>query len=491
MGAHLALTVPLAIFLNAWTDEFYTLQTTSLGFGRACVRSVLFEMEPPLYFALIAVWRSLGSSVVMARLFSVACVAAALLVVAGLARRYLPSLPPVLVVAIVAFNPFAIWAAVEIRLYGFALLLSSLVLLTFHDGYLARDESLAARRWNALVSAAALYTQYYLGFLLLAQATGLLVLRRPRRLLDYVFWMNVTGLAFAPMLVILPAQISGHAGTIASRAGPRYLARLVAWRVQQYATPSAWLPEGAQWAWFAVFIILMGSLGCLLVAGRRKPAESTLSLWAATVFLAASFFGVLLITGEDLFDLKHTVALFVPSVLAVLGLVASAGSARLVAAWAVLAFASYGGMLAHRYEPMAKEGDAARVAAFIMAREKPGEPILVFNPEGAGPIGLYYKGPNAVVPVPRPMNPEFFDTRLLALHSEAEFWKAAGDVMQHPTVWLVTQGIPRFKGIDFNRELLERLVARHFDVEVTQSLYKARVRRLRLVKPPEGDALAP
>lgn len=483
VGAHLVLTVPLAFLLNAWTDETYTLQTTSLGLPRACARSILFEMQPPLYFMLLTFWRTLGPSVLVARLFSVTCVAAALFVVAGLARRYAPGVPPVLVVALVAFNPFAIWAAVEIRLYALALLLSSLVLLTFHDGYLAGRESLPARRWNALFSVAALYTQYYLGFLLLAQAIGLLALRRSRRLLDYVFWMAAAALAFAPMLLILPAQISGAAGTVSFIAGRRYLARLVAWRIQQFSSPTTWLPEAVQWVWFAAFVALLAGLGGLLLVRRARPADSALSLWATTAFLAASFFSVLLFTGEDLFDLKHTVVLFLPSLLTVLGLVASAPGSRLTAGWALLAFASYGGMLAHRYWPMAKEGDAARAAAFIMEREKAGEEILVFNPEGAGAIRLYYSGSNPIVPVPRPMDPEFFDIRLFALHDEGEFWTAFGDRTRHPKVWLVTQGVPRFKGIDFNRELLERIVARHFEVEVAASLYKAQVRRLRLVSP--------
>jgi hypothetical protein len=255
----------------------------------------------------------------------------------------------------------------------------------------------------------------------------------------------------------------------------------VLWRVQQYATPTAWLPEAAQWAWFAVFVVFLAGLVGLLLVRRRRPADSVLSLWATTAGLAVSFFAVLLITGEDLFDLKHTVVLFLPALLAVLGLVAAADSPRLTVAWASLAFALYGGMLVDRYRPLAKDGDAARAAAFIMERESAGEPILVFNSEGAGAFNLYYSGRNPVIPVPAPMNPEYFDLRLVALHDEREFWKCLGGENQFRTVWLVTQGVPRFKGVDFNRELLERIVARHFALEVSQGLYKAQVRRLRLV----------
>jgi len=209
-----SITLSLAANLNIWTDEAYSLNTTGKDIGYALHQALYFELQPPLYFILLNLWRSLNSSFLFARLFSILCITLAIYVVAGVSRRFLKEIPPCLVAASVAFNPFVIWAAVEIRLYAFAILLSALLLLSFFDGYLT-EVSQAKARWCYLVfSALAIYTQYYLGFLLVANAVALLVVKRWYALRNYIFGMSVVGLCFTPMLMILFYQIDAHTQAI-------------------------------------------------------------------------------------------------------------------------------------------------------------------------------------------------------------------------------------------------------------------------------------
>ncbi|HEX9959981.1 MAG TPA: hypothetical protein VGB00_03560, partial [Pyrinomonadaceae bacterium] len=69
--AHLAVTLPLAFFLNVWMDEASTLYTTQNGFFRTFQTVFADEKQAPLYFLLLSLWRSLDGSIFFARLLSI------------------------------------------------------------------------------------------------------------------------------------------------------------------------------------------------------------------------------------------------------------------------------------------------------------------------------------------------------------------------------------------------------------------------------------
>lgn len=479
VAAHLVLTVALAASLNIWVDEAYSLHTSGGTLAEAWSRALAFELQPPAYFVLLCLWRSLSATILHARLLSVACTGGAVLLAAPLARRYAPGVPPAVAAALVAFNPLTVWAAVEIRLYALALLLSALLLLFFHDGYLRATPRLRDRVAHAAVGLVALYTQYYLGLLLAAGAMALLVLRRYRPLRGYVAWMIGVGLLFGPMILVVGAQVSAHTGTVATRLSLLYAARLVAWRIQNYALPAAALPEIGQWLVFGSFVLVLAALFVKAALSRSwSAAEGAMLALAGTV--AAEFYLVLHITGEELFTTKHTVALFLP-ILFSMAIVVGRGAGRNgILAWTALAGIGYASLLAVSYRPLAKDGDAARVAAAIAARERPGQAILVFNPQSALPLAAYYHGPNRIVAVPRPMALQTFDVRELALHDEGEVWSALGGRPEAgQEIWLFTHGPRRYLDVSLGTEVLEALVQTNFDVLEDTPFYKARLRLLR------------
>src|SRR5256885_4076082 len=85
---NVCLTLFLAFKLNVWVDEAFTLHTTAQGVRYAFNQALQFELQPPLYFVMLGAWRKLDGSIFFARLFSVICVALALVVVADLARKF-------------------------------------------------------------------------------------------------------------------------------------------------------------------------------------------------------------------------------------------------------------------------------------------------------------------------------------------------------------------------------------------------------------------
>jgi uncharacterized membrane protein len=477
--AHLALTLTLAIVLDVWLDEAYSLHTSGGTLAEAWRGAIGFELQPPFYFVLLWFWRTVSASILDARLLSVWCVAATVALAPGLSRRFWPSAPEALLTALVAFNPFTVWAAVEIRLYALALLLTALLLVHFHDGYLADRPQGRSRVLHALFGLLALYTQYYLGFLLAAGALALAAVRRWRALRDYVLAMAGVGALFSPMLLVVPHQVSAHTGTVATRLSLRYSARILAWRIQNYVLPTAFAPETARWVVFAAFLLVVLVAGARALRARGWSGVE-MALLTLTASVAAAFYGVLHITGEELFSPKHTIAIFLPTLLS-LGVVLLRGvGRRALWAWAGVAALAYGASLVTNYRPLAKEGDTARIAARIRTAEKPNQPILVFTAQAAVPLSLYYHGENRLVALPRAMDFRTFDLHDFILHDETEIWTALGSPpAAGQEVWLVTQGPRHYLDVAFGADVLEGVVARRFDVEQDLFFFKARLRLLR------------
>ena len=55
---HICIAIFLAKNLNVWIDEVYSLYTTGEGVRYAIKQSISFELQPPLYFVLLSLWRS-------------------------------------------------------------------------------------------------------------------------------------------------------------------------------------------------------------------------------------------------------------------------------------------------------------------------------------------------------------------------------------------------------------------------------------------------
>jgi uncharacterized membrane protein len=106
--------------LPTWVDDEFSLRTTARGIGVAWQQAIGFENQAPLYFALLAAWRTFDASVFFARTFSTLCALGFVALVALIARRVRPGNPSWPWVAAAAIHPFVIFAALEIRLYAFA-----------------------------------------------------------------------------------------------------------------------------------------------------------------------------------------------------------------------------------------------------------------------------------------------------------------------------------------------------------------------------------
>lgn len=478
---HLCIVVPLAVTLNIWIDEASALQSASAGVLHAARRAISFELQPPLYFVLLAAWRELDQSLFFARLPSVVATAATVAASAGLVRRYMPTISIGAFAVVVAVNPVTLYAAVEARPYALSMLLSAMLMRFFHDGYLIGGPSTAAARRKYVVTAiAALYTQHFLGFLLAGGFFALLVIRRGADLRRYLADMFVAFVVFLPLAVATALQVSTLVGTSLQPVSLMDSARTVwggAWRVLLPSASVAGFDE-------LTTAVSRWSLPVLLVwfaLVRRWPS------WKAQAMIAyAGTVGVLLALAGTRFGVeflapRHMTNLALPVLITGPLLLEHLSSRRGVALWSVVAIVLSASWALDSYSPPTKPGDWIRVSTYIQAREAPSEPILVFRGEYVLDFGHHYAGRNQLIPLPAKMPDERYDPRTQALDSATQISAAlSGRLGTSGRFWLVTRGAETFRGVDPHPEILEDFVDSHCDVISDKKFFGTRVRQLRM-----------
>jgi uncharacterized membrane protein len=470
--ANLAITLPLASILNVWQDDAYTLHSTSSTVSYAFREAIGFEQNAPLYFVVMTIWGHLHQSAFFARLFSVLCASGVVALAPRLSSRYLPTIDPRWVTVVFAFNPFLIWAALEIRLYALVILLSALLLLWFDAAFSGERPRAVPSVLYALCAVAALYTQYYLAFLIAAQGIVLFFTRR-RNTPWYLVAAFAAALAFVPMLVILPHQVQNFRGAFAPPHSPLQSAFTLAAILVRYILPLD--VTGDRKAAYALTALTI--LTALALLRRSFTRQGNAEIVAVSLIACALFAFGIYAAGVHLLN-RHAAMLLCPvllSTFAVLSFVNERVRSRVVAIWSIAMLCSFALTLTQTYRAFAKPGDWIRVNAYIRAHESPGEPIAVFQAENALPFEYYYKGPNRVVAVPHGVDFRQYDVRNFVVDSQQQIRAVFPNASR---VWMITAGECKAANIDFGCAKLERYLSRHYRVQSRARFYKATVRFL-------------
>lgn len=476
---HLGLTLPLAWKLNLWIDEASSLDTSGKSFLYALRQAFTYELQAPLYFGLLNLWRILGESVFHARLFSVACTLLMLVLVVGIVRRYVPSLHPAWVIALLAVHPFTIWAATEIRVYALVMLLSAVLMRLFFDGFLAVAPQKQARWGYFVVALLSLYTYYFLGFLLVAHGCALLVQRRWAELRALVGGMLLVGAGIVPLLLFVPQQVTGYNDGAHRLQDLKRGLQLLSWRLQELILPAKWPPLGT---WSVLILIGFGVLTLFLLVRhfRRLVIPTHLTIWITAAVTAVWLLTAYRITDTAFLESRHTTVLFLPVLLSLFTIVATIPQRRAVVSWVIVSCFFYGASLAVTYSLPAKTGDWARVAAYLMSAEKQEQPILVFQPLSAVPLACYYKGVNPLLPIPQPEAFRVFHDPDSLLKDEKQIESVLAQVSGNKDhIWVVTDELCWSINLDLNCKILEDFLAKHYEVETTQKFYRSQARLFR------------
>jgi len=485
MMCQLTLTLYLSFTLNIWVDEYFSLFATESSMRRAIWQSIHFDSQPPLYYFLLNLWRMVDSSVLFARLFSVISVALATYIIYLLACRFwgqskvLPFFP------IIVLNPYLIWAASEIRLYGFLLLECALLMYFFHKAFLHDDRQHVTR--NRLVffglSLAILYTQYYAGFLLLAGAFALIVLGRWQELKVYIVGMLVVGVLFLPMIGVLSSQVrevSHTASAAASAPGLTKSVKHVYWQLQGLLFPDSGI---AGWATVKDWIVLLLTLylGYLLV--RHKSCVITLpNMYLLSLFLVLIGCFILICWKLGIYytQRRHLAILFFPLLVLWLGYLCAIKQRWLGWLFLAICMGTYANALIYNYVPPVKYGDWERIAKHISVSSHHNAPILVFRNTGALPFATYYKPTADIIPVPSAFSLDHFDARSPVVESEQSLIDMVENLDKPSShFWLLTYATGSWLGVDIGTRFVEQFVETHCTVLEQKKFVGTKVRLVR------------
>jgi len=444
-GAYAAVNAFLAWRLPLWTDEIYTLHTTAEGPVEAARRALSFELQPPVYFVLEAVWRAFWSGPLEARVPSILFGVTTVVVGAALAHRLMPGIRTPWAALLIATNPFVIWAGSEARVYALVMLLGAAICLVFVRVHL--------EGWNrerpllVVLAILALYTQYYLGFLLAAAGASLLLLRRYREAGWYALEMGVVLLLFLPQIGITLQQASAHSSVLTAQPiSIKSLLFEAETCIAELSLPVEWF-WGKDDAW--VRMLRWGirlAVGAGLVGGfwrRRKrqdhlPAFALLAILTVVPYLTGSV--LTRIVGEPWY-FRHWAGFAIPAVLLPLALAGAIGS-RAVTAGALVVLLG-GNVVASAMElgDLAKTEDNRRVGQALENLERDNEPILVAPADRVWSLGFYYRGRNRLVPVPRDPSFETYRREDIFPKTPAAFREALHRAGDPKAVWVLTGDI--------------------------------------------------
>ncbi|HEY0428751.1 MAG TPA: glycosyltransferase family 39 protein [Pyrinomonadaceae bacterium] len=491
--AHLAVALPLAFYLNIWTDEASTLHTTQNGFGQAFNNLFNDEKQAPLYFLLMSLWRKINDSIFFARAFSIICSILSIKFFFDLARNVWKDKTAFFVTAFFALHPFLFWASLEIRLYSLIILISVLLLKFFYQGYLSNTDSETRRKeqiYFVLTSVVALYTNYYLGFLLVGCFAALVALRRWREAKIYFLQMLVVGLAILPLFWIISRQFSVR--VIHFQAEKSMLEGLsVFWNhFLTFALPTEIFPseEVSAFSIVRLWIVRILLLAVLIFTFKNKGKnldENVFAFGAITAVVVAFLLFVYFQLGHGYIEIRHAAVFFVPFVL-FLALILSpqrrvgAESVKtnyLFVSLAVLCLIFFSYSLFTLYPNLAKRGDWARVGEFIRQNEKPNQPIIVFQVYDALALPYHYKGENEILP-----DEKFFAFDYEDKAGSADSFRGQIDflISKIPAdareIWLLTNEKCAVKDAC---QPLENFVRSDYTIVEEKDFYKEKVRLLR------------
>ncbi|MGN6189194.1 MAG: glycosyltransferase family 39 protein [Conexibacter sp.] len=288
-----ALRLPSLGTQSLWFDEIYTLDVVRAhGLGGMWDRVGATESTPPLFYALTWVWtRVAGDGEAALRTVSALALIAAVPVAYAALWRLVGRRAALATAALLAVSPLMTWYALDARAYGLLVLTALLSVWAFAAAL--EDPTPKRLALWALAAAAAMWTHWFAGFLILGEAVALLWLRRDA-------WRRTIAAAAGALLALAPLAALLHEQTGDDRAA--FIAhdplggRLVQ-LVRQFASGPNVPRTSLEAAALALFLAAL-AVGALLalrraLAARRGDASDAIPRDGARALLATAAVGLL------------------------------------------------------------------------------------------------------------------------------------------------------------------------------------------------------
>jgi uncharacterized membrane protein len=488
IAIHLAIALPLAYFLNVWSDEASTLTTTNFGIQHAFNEIFSVEKQAPLYFLLLSLWRNINDSVFFARIFSIIFTVGSIWIFPGVAKNWFAEKETKYLTVFFALHPFLFCMTLEIRAYSAMILISLLLLKYFYEGFF-HDENHELKRKSQIIyvvfAVVSLYTHYYFGFSLVAFFCVLLVLKRWQAAKNYFYGMLAVGLFFIPLFAVISQQFSNRDSAFATERSIVVFLRHIWTDYLTFSFPTeVYAPLEPTFISFLrnwIARIAVAITVAFAAATRFRYLDHRLRVFivfnaVCCLFMALTYYAL----GDIYVAIRHFAPMFVASIFLqflFLSLIINQTSRKIWIVIALILVFLFPYSMFQLYPKLAKRGDWARVAEFVQQNEKPNQPLVVFQVYDVLSFRIHYKGGNKILP-----DEKFVDFWLEGKKDTEDSFRRQIDftVSKIPTdadeIWLLTED--NCQTTDACKPL-EEFVEKNYNVIETKDFYLERVRLLK------------
>jgi uncharacterized membrane protein len=476
------IIVYMAIKLNLWEDEVYSLNTSSKSLVYAYTQSFNFELQPPVYFLILTLWRFISNSIIWARLLSLIFVIIAQFLLYNFTLKASGKKIASIISIILLLNPYTLYAILEIRVYALVILLGIVLLISFYYSYYSNNCSIGNRILVIIFAILGLFTQYFIGFLLFSFGVVLIFDKKWKSLrlflLDMIIPLTVL-ICFA-QIIIQGINVTENSFQFYDRSLKLSLYEMVifVFRNSIYnIIPLDFFQPDLRW------IITGGCLIFLFFAinySSLKKNFNELSPFIICTFICYAFFClVLLCYGKYFAQKKYMTIVFVPvlfilifflkylkPVFLYLGLI------LLIIAYVLKGYVNYNGLY--------KVKDLRGLGSYIENIEGSREPIFVYRNITAENLRLYYKGRNSLIPVPKDFsyNDEFGENQWII---NIEFFNEFKQKVNEYDSFLVVIDNSPLRGVKESTEILLSFLESKYQIR-TKKLFGGNIELFRFAK---------
>ncbi len=415
---YFGLTIPLAIILNIRQDEAYTLDTTSRGLVYAFNQALHFELQAPLYFVLVSIWRLFFGSIFWARLFSILAIFAALLIFdkilkGRITHRFFPLL-------FFAIHPLSLWAALEIRVYAFSVLTVAAYLYFLVCHYRLNTEKRRNRLIHIGLILAGLFSFYYFGFILAGVFVYLLLFNR-NLLKPYIIDLIIPVLLLMPMMAVIYGQIYGH--SVLAIPKPFTIQNLLKyWQVEffDYFLMPVYLKGPNAIFNISFRLILLAFLSYFLFEKRENLFSFFRSIWFWITLVFIAFLTTLRFSLGSIYAVNpHALLGLIPFLMVLVTLSGSGKNPKLAnAMFLILAFVATTSLFSV-YKPLYKEYDVKGLVKYLESMPAD-QPAFVYTNETCMVLNYYLDGDRQLFPLPEKINFENYDLAKWIIQTPSE-----------------------------------------------------------------------
>jgi 4-amino-4-deoxy-L-arabinose transferase-like glycosyltransferase len=432
----LGLRLARLTFQPLWWDEGWSLYFATTDVG-TMLELTAVDIHPPFYYLLLHLWtRLLGPGVGSVRLLSVLIGTATVLLLYLAGKRLLGRRGALVAVFLLALSPFHIYYSQEVRMYGLVTLLglaATYFALQWDPEHWGAGQTIG----YVLAAAAALYTQYYAAFLILALNLIVLIrwLRGRRSWRALVHWLGAQGavlLLFLPWLWYAGGKLLTYVRFKVSveQDPPQGLLTYLGRHLAAFTWGHAEGPL-ADWGWAGLLPLALLVLALVLLlslrsrqgtanrwslAGAATGRWSTAGLVLAVTLLCGFVVNVLFPFNPPRGERLLLLALPAFLLLVAAGLVVLWRQRRLVGTVVVVSFVAAAAVsLATFYTvPRYPDDDYRPVAAQVRALGLPGDAIVCIQPWQVGYFQAYIADDEA--------RPTLFLTPREVIPRERQLW---------------------------------------------------------------------